>query len=650
MVEAGTQLSQYRIVRRIGAGGMAEVFLAQVTGAAGFTRPVAIKTILAAGAPQESIGLFLDEARVAALLHHASIVQTLDLGFENDTLFIVMEYVPGPPLSRVIQELKHRKRTLPPHVTAFIGAKMAAALDFAHRRVTTASGQPLHLVHRDVSPQNILVTRGGMVKLTDFGVARASIQMHKTKTGQVRGKAAYMAPEQVRAQPLDGRTDMFALALVLYEALTAFRPYQRANEIASMRAIIGEDVPPIRERNPSVPDDLVEVIMKALRRPPNERYANCAEFEEALSRTFRSHRVSAIEEELAALLVELFGEEQHKDALPDVEGWQPTINVSNTPVTPRFRVPGNELSPEIAAMLGQGTPNTPPTPATPQSNGMAGARTPVSSLSAGNAPQVQPPPGAFTRAPLRSPPGVHGTNEIIQSFVDNSGPLTPDSANLRITVPPGNTPVLSQPRLEQPVSPMVTNALVNFTPPFATSPSIPKTRGVSPVAKWTTAFGATAAGVLLVVLLAKNTSTAENVADVAAPVEERSFGIVPAKPSEPPPPVQPPPARREEPRRDEARREEPPREERIKKEAEPKKEKTKRTETKEAAPPAPPPPQPQKIDRGAVVVRIMELKKKAESNPKLAQELGDLANDLLIGREPTQADLDFIKKAEKELR
>src|SRR5262245_28702419 len=304
---------------------MAEVFLAQMTGAAGFTRAVAIKTILAAGAPQESISLFLDEAKVAALLHHASIVQTLDLGFENDTLFIVMEYVPGPPLSRIIQELKHRKRTLPPHVVAFIGAKMAAALDFAHRRVTTALGQPLHLVHRDVSPQNILITRGGMSKLTDFGVARASIQMHRTQTGQVRGKAAYMAPEQVRAKALDGRTDMFALALVLYEALTLHRPYQRHNEISSMRAILADPVPPIREHNPAVPEELVAVIERALQKAPEDRYPDCLQFENALRKTLRGQRESAAEEQLITVLNELFGPETPVEGSPaPVEAWQPT--------------------------------------------------------------------------------------------------------------------------------------------------------------------------------------------------------------------------------------------------------------------------------------------------------------------------------------
>jgi serine/threonine-protein kinase len=357
MVNSDTALGPYRLIRRIGAGGMAEVFLAEKTGAAGFSRHMAVKTILAGGAPQESIGLFLDEARVASALQHPAIVQTLDLGFENDTLFIAMEYVPGPALSRVIQELKTTGRPpLAPHQVAYVGARVASALDFAHRRVTTPLGQPLALVHRDVSPQNILVSRQGLVKLMDFGVARASIQMHKTRTGQVRGKAAYMAPEQVRAQPLDGRTDMFALGLVLYEALTAWRPYQRTNEINSMRAIISEDVPPLRDRNPAVPEALAEVIHRAIRRPIQERFAHCGELEEALLAHLGGHTPSAIERELEALIDKVFGQERYADGSPEVEAWQPTMASLTSPVTPGSKLP---MTPTIANMLGPATPATP---------------------------------------------------------------------------------------------------------------------------------------------------------------------------------------------------------------------------------------------------------------------------------------------------
>jgi serine/threonine protein kinase len=642
LVAEGTQLSQYRIVRRIGAGGMAEVFLAQVSGAAGFTRPVAIKTILAAGAPQESITLFLDEARVASILHHASIVQTLDLGYENETLFIVMEYVPGPPLSRVIHELKVRGRTLPPHVTAYVGAKIAAALDFAHRRVMTASGQPLNLVHRDVSPQNILVTRAGMVKLTDFGVARASIQTHRTKTGQVRGKAAYMAPEQVRAQPLDGRTDMFALGLVLYEALTTTRAFQRKSEIASMRAIINEDVPPIHDRNPDVPKDLAEVITRTLRRPKEERYANCGELEEALMRTIRQLRHSAIEDELSSLLVELFGDEQFTDSMPAVEGWQPTLISGSTPVLPRTKLPSGSLSPELAQLLGQ----TPPTPITPASStGGSPLRAPL-----------DPPPGAVTQPPLRPPPGAD---------------LKSDAARLRVTVPsrelphqlPGTIPLPTPPAIPgltpsgssapatssmaSPISVPSLTQIPSITHPLATQPMLsgPPDRGRAKTIAWITGGGAALA---LAAIVASRLATPPE--PIEAPVGAEPKASTPrAVVAQPPPKIAqelPPPRREPEPA-PEAR---PIEERRPPKQREPRETRAKEPKEREAARPPPPPPSARRqVDKSTLVARVLSLKKRATAQPELQKKLGDLANDLLIGREASPEDLELVERAEQML-
>jgi serine/threonine-protein kinase len=608
MVAAGTQLSQYRIVRRIGAGGMAEVFLAQSTGAAGFTRTVAIKTIIAAGAPQESIGLFLDEARVAAMLQHASIVQTLDLGFENDTLFIVMEYVPGPPLSRMIHELKQRQRTVPSHVVAHVGAKIAAALDFAHRRVTASNGQALALVHRDVSPQNILVTRTGVVKLTDFGVARASIQMHKTKTGQVRGKAAYMAPEQVRAQALDGRTDMFALGLVLYEALTGFRPYQRSNEIASMRAIIGEDVPPLRERNPHVPEDLSAVIMRALKRPAGERFAHCGEMEEALAKTIRHHRISAIEDDLRDLLIELFGEEQWNESMPEVEAWQPTIAATETPSTPRFKVSGN-LSPELAALLNPTPPGaSPATPATPVTPAVAD--------------------GAAPRAPSLS------TDEVIRAVISagaTAGPPTPRSSP---SMPMATSPL----PVSAVFSPLSTPSLSGTGLSIRERPGVSRWRAVAVV------LAALMVGVSLVLLIRGGEERIQ-----AGPIQEPPPAPVlvatpgntepeKIKPAPPPKPATDP-DRPTRDRPDRAKKAEPT--ERIERTRDP---------SQAKAPPtkAPAPPKPA-IDRDALLQRLLELKKRAAAQKELSEQLARLANDVLMGRELTPADLETVRSAEKAL-
>ncbi|MEE2902290.1 MAG: serine/threonine-protein kinase [Myxococcota bacterium] len=357
MNESEHKFNEYTLVRRLGAGGMAEVFLAKKSGVAGFARYVAVKTILADNTPMDSIQLFLDEARVASHLRHSGIVQTLDLGIENETLFIAMEYIDGPTLSRLIYDLKKMGGLLPWPIVAYIGAKVANALDYAHRRATDNEGQLLSLVHRDISPQNILITRGGLVKLSDFGVARASIQMHKTKTGQVRGKAPYMAPEQVRAHSLDGRTDMFALALVLYEALTGSRPFHRRTDIASMRAVLGDKTTSIRELNPTVPKDLEQILAQCLQKAPERRFSNCKELEESLLACYQSIREPDIISKISEIMSDVFGEaaEGHIEGEEPSESWHPTIKMTahgaiEQPI-PQKLMEG-EISGEIAKLLG----------------------------------------------------------------------------------------------------------------------------------------------------------------------------------------------------------------------------------------------------------------------------------------------------------
>lgn len=415
LVEAGAQLGAYRLLRRIGSGGMAEVFLAQRLGEEGFSRTVAIKTILAHGAEEEAVRLFLDEARVAAALEHAAIVQTFDLGYENETLFIVMEYVSGPTLSRIVRELKKKHdRLMPPAMVAHIGARVAAALDFAHRRATSASGTPLELVHRDISPQNILLTRSGLVKLSDFGVARASIQTHRTKTGQVRGKAAYMAPEQVRAKQLDGRTDIFALGLVLFEALTARRAFHRKGDIQSMRAVLSDPVPPVRDFNPECPVELEAAVMRCVHKDPAKRFQNAAELEQALTRVTRALGASLIEHQITETIDEIFGEAEmysSSDSGPAVEAWQPTIAAQAQGVRP-MRI-GGRLDPEVARML-----ETPPTASkgqasAPSADALEAAPPEPAPLPTGTLPGVESRP--FTEYPSGTQTGVTGLGTPLQT-------------------------------------------------------------------------------------------------------------------------------------------------------------------------------------------------------------------------------------------
>jgi len=401
---------------------MAEVFLAQRMGEEGFSRTVAIKTILAHGAEEEAVRLFLDEARVAAAVEHAAIVQTFDLGYENETLFIAMEYVAGPTLSRLVRELKKKHdRLLPPAVVAYIGARVAAALDYAHRRATSNDGAPLNLVHRDISPQNILMTRTGLIKLSDFGVARASIQTHRTRTGQVRGKAAYMAPEQVRAKQLDGRTDIFALGLVLFEALTAKRAFHRSGDIQSMRAVLSDPVPPVRHFNSECSPELEAVIARSVEKDPNKRFQNAGEMERALVAIADQVGASQLERQLSEVIDQVFGTAEmyeSSDAGPAVEAWQPTIAAEAQDIRP-MRI-GGRLDPEVARML--------QTPATASQ----GQQTPPSSISADTltpAPATGSAPGAHS--PISLPSHTFAENPHASATGLNS--LTPthtQTANL----------------------------------------------------------------------------------------------------------------------------------------------------------------------------------------------------------------------------
>jgi serine/threonine-protein kinase len=255
-------MGKYFLHERLGAGGMAEVFRATYSPEGGFEKQVAVKRVLPAYADDEEfISLFRREAELGSMLIHPNVVQVLDLGRHQGTLFLAMEYVDGLPLSALLRRLPQRR--LPPAAVAYLGAEVALALAYVHGR-TNSEGEPLGLVHRDINPPNILVSRIGEVKLSDFGIARAAHLLAVTQTRTVRGKAGYMAPEQARGKPLDGRADLFALGLTLYEALSGQRVRRGDNEDELMRAAIHQEIPPLSELVPDVSPALESAIMGLL--------------------------------------------------------------------------------------------------------------------------------------------------------------------------------------------------------------------------------------------------------------------------------------------------------------------------------------------------------------------------------------------------
>ena len=273
---------KYTLLKRIATGGMAEIFRARQRGVDGFEKDVVIKRILSNHAQNEELNsMFLDEARIAANLNHPNIAQIFDLGHSKSGHFIAMEYARGVDLRRICAQGIAESNFLPLSHALKIMIEVCNALAYAHEH-KNASGAPAQIVHRDVSPTNILVTYDGNIKLVDFGIAKAAHKATVTRIGQIKGKFGYMSPEQARGEPLDHRTDIFAVGINLYEITLGRRLFRGESEVAMLEAIERCYVTPPREHEPRYPEKLEAIIMKALARRPEERYSNARALQMAL--------------------------------------------------------------------------------------------------------------------------------------------------------------------------------------------------------------------------------------------------------------------------------------------------------------------------------------------------------------------------------
>ena len=250
-----TPIGKYKLVRLIASGGMAEVYLARQAGAAGFEKLVCLKRILPHLArDRQFVEMFLNEARLAARLDHPNIVSIHDLGEANGNYFIAMEFIDGPSLRAVAKRAQERGERLPIAEVVKIVSMAAGGLHYAHD-LAGPDGKPLGLVHRDISPDNVLVHRNGMAKVVDFGIAKAANSSGMTRTGTLKGKVAYMPPEQLRGDALDRRADVFALGVVLYEMLGGKRPWEGDSEVSLIGRIMTEDPQPLSVLRPEAPPD-----------------------------------------------------------------------------------------------------------------------------------------------------------------------------------------------------------------------------------------------------------------------------------------------------------------------------------------------------------------------------------------------------------
>ncbi|MBS1149398.1 MAG: Serine/threonine kinase family protein [Myxococcaceae bacterium] len=270
---------KYDLLKRIGAGGMGEVFLARTRESPDL---VVVKRILPHLTENARfLRLFLDEARIAARLVHPNVARILELGEADGSWFVAMEYVPGRDLRDLLRRMKERDELTPVEVALRIGVEVAAGLDYAHR-ATDNVGKPLKIVHRDVSPHNILISRYGDVKLIDFGVAKAANKSMHTATGILKGKFPYMAPEQANAKKVDPRTDVFALAIVMWELLTVRHLFRGKSDAATLKKVRACDVQAPSEAVPQIPKAVDKLLLRALEREPRRRYPNAGAFAEAI--------------------------------------------------------------------------------------------------------------------------------------------------------------------------------------------------------------------------------------------------------------------------------------------------------------------------------------------------------------------------------
>ncbi|MBA3394757.1 MAG: serine/threonine protein kinase [Deltaproteobacteria bacterium] len=304
---AGTKLGRYTLLKQLATGGTTEVLLARASGMHSFEHHVVIKRLTAQPHQDPQVlDMFLDEARVAASLHHHHIVQVHDIGREGEDYFFAMEYVHGEDLRKLLLRALRDGIPIPLDQIVTIVLAVAAALHHAHEQ-KAPDGKPLNIVHRDVSPANILVGYDGNVKVVDFGIAKAALRTSQTRSGTLRGKVAYMAPEQCMGKKIDRRSDVFALGIVLYELCTSRRLFKATTDFLTMNAVVNGKFPPPTKFRPDLPAGLEQIILEALAPPPDTRFQTAEEMGLALEAYAAAAGIRMSTTALADYMVKLFG-------------------------------------------------------------------------------------------------------------------------------------------------------------------------------------------------------------------------------------------------------------------------------------------------------------------------------------------------------
>ncbi|GMT97387.1 hypothetical protein KH5H1_15060 [Corallococcus caeni] len=304
---------RYELLRKLATGGMGAVYLARQKGPVGFQKLLVVKRLLPhLSEDDEFLQMFLDEARIAALLNHPNIAQIYEMGDVDGQYYIAMEYVHGEPLGSLVPRASAHPGGFPLGLRCRIIAEAAAGLDAAHN-ARSPSGRKLSLIHRDVSPQNVLVGFNGGVKLIDFGVAKAQGKLSQTVVGTIKGKHAYMSPEQARGEPLDARSDVFGLGTVFYELLTGGRLFKRETEMATLKAVVGHKIVPPSEAVPGIPKSLDPIVFKALARKRDDRFTTAGELQLALEEFLQQEKLHGTSAHLAAFMRDVYADELEEE-------------------------------------------------------------------------------------------------------------------------------------------------------------------------------------------------------------------------------------------------------------------------------------------------------------------------------------------------
>ncbi|MCP4809351.1 MAG: protein kinase [Proteobacteria bacterium] len=342
---------KYYLIDRIATGGMAEIFKAKSYSTAGFEKVQVIKRILAhLSDNEEFVDMFIDEAKISVSLQHSNLVQIYDFGKIRENYFIAMEWVDGKDVKLLLRKLAQRRKPLPEEFAVFIAHEVMKGLDYAHKK-TDLRGGDLGIVHRDMSPSNVLFSYSGEVKIADFGIAKAEMCQYDTKDGVLKGKFEYMSPEQARGEDVTQQSDLFSAGIILYEMLTGRRLFKTDSEIKTLEKIKSVDIKPPSSMRPEISQRLDAIVMKALTADLDERYRDAREFQQALLEYMYPSTPPTIQRSLSLFLIELFSEERAGELDRMEAGSAVALELHN-------REPELALSPEWEAGSSAGSTGT----------------------------------------------------------------------------------------------------------------------------------------------------------------------------------------------------------------------------------------------------------------------------------------------------